>query len=1452
MDSTKTGAKSLSLMCFTLFALLLATTQVSATTVSIADVTMESGSAITLPITIDDIVNYGTGTINITYDPAVVHVTDVTSSPDSTIIAKNIDNTTGLVRISAWNTGGVSGDIVFANVTFTSVGVGATPLNLTVDTLQDITGPEIPSVTVRNGSIEIESPRPSPPFLIHGYVSYEDGSECNDPAVNITNLNTSKEWTTETAETSNYYQIMLASCDGVIAGETLWFNATSPDGSKWNVTEHTVTQDEVNNGGIFSFNIALVSLAAPPTLVEYTISNRTITPPQTTDIDVKFSEEVEWKIVIENGGVVYGWTGTSANPNKKTWDGTYEENDTIVPDGTYTVNITWANTTTDPGGQNNTEMITVSTSPDETPPTPVTPFLISGCIYYENGTPCNNPLVNITNLNTDREWTTETNEIFNYYQHILANGTDLNASEILQFNVSDGIRYNTTNYTVTQSDINNGGLFNFNLTLPSLPNPPTLVEYTISNRTITPPQTTDIDVKFSEEVEWKIVIENGGVVYGWTGTSANPNKKTWDGTYEENDTIVPDGTYTVNITWANTTTDPGGQNNTEMITVSTSPDETPPASITNLQNTTYQETYINWTWNDPTDTDFSYVKVYLDGIFQENVSKGVQYYNATGLIPNTEYEIGTHTVDESGNVNATWVNDTSRTKTSIDTIPPVVNIVTLNTTTPNTGDAILVTVDATDNVAVTSVTVDGVELTYQSGTIWTGTITAMEGTHSVDVSSKDAAGNTGWNNSTSYTVTTPDTTPHVVNAVVTGTPSASSVTITWTTDEASDSVVKYGTVSGDYPYTKSDTAMVTSHSITLTGLDSSTTYYFVVNSTDANDNSAQSAEHNFTTASVNGSVTGKVTDSATGLSIEGATVTADGATTQTNRVGGYTLSLKAGTYNVSAIEAGYIDQTFVGVEVEAGCPTMKDFALVRDYVELELKAGETITKVGNVNEDISFNLTVTNHGEPAMYSIINSSTTANVDINPSTTGLLNDSNARDTLVKINASINGRYPVTISAINDSSSKSAEITIVALALNRSENGTCDDSSGTNNSQLLNGTLVRDNSTVNDSTVIGSVVDNSTVLDANVTDSFISENTNVTGGNVTGSTLTNTTTTGTNVTDSNLVDVDATGCTITDVTLENIKLENATITKLDGKATIKGGTAAKVNTSGGGGVEVHFENVYEDTAVEDLIKNQTTLQQVLENVPDTTDASEAAKVGASLSLNSNKAGNVTISRCGINPGGSAFALRGFSGNIVGDYIHITHDLPGDAEVNVTIDLYYGTDKPGDDKHITWYNETADPTVWEQLSTTKVEKLDGWYLRVTNLDHLSTFALVTPSAPSDGVSGGGGSGAYPPGWFETPVQVPATPPAMSSVTETPVERETLAKTITPTPEQVMESRTEPPSLPPPISSPTAGIVIVAVAAIFGIVMVIRATEDMKKATIATIGIVIVAVAAIIGMILM
>jgi len=74
-----------------------------------------------------------------------------------------------------------------------------------------------------------------------------------------------------------------------------------------------------------------------------------------------------------------------------------------------------------------------------------------------------------------------------------------------------------------------------------------------------------------------------------------------------------------------------------------------------------------------------------------------------------------------------------------------------------------------------------------------------------------------------------------------------SATITWDTNELSDSLVENGTVSGVLGSSQSNAALVTSHSVTLTGLAPSTTYYYRVTSKDASNNSATSIEHSFTT-----------------------------------------------------------------------------------------------------------------------------------------------------------------------------------------------------------------------------------------------------------------------------------------------------------------------------------------------------------------------------------------------------------------------------------------------------------------------------------------------------------------------------------------------------------------------------------------------------------------------------
>jgi hypothetical protein len=94
--------------------------------------------------------------------------------------------------------------------------------------------------------------------------------------------------------------------------------------------------------------------------------------------------------------------------------------------------------------------------------------MIYGWVNYSNGTACNDPTVNITNTNTSTQWQAETNSSYNYYQ-LLLDTTKTSAGDVLEFNATDGTEHNTTTHTVTAGDIDSGGVFDFNLTLPSAP-----------------------------------------------------------------------------------------------------------------------------------------------------------------------------------------------------------------------------------------------------------------------------------------------------------------------------------------------------------------------------------------------------------------------------------------------------------------------------------------------------------------------------------------------------------------------------------------------------------------------------------------------------------------------------------------------------------------------------------------------------------------------------------------------------------------------------------------------------------------------------------------------------------------------------------------------------------------------------------------------------------------------
>ena len=122
-------------------------------------------------------------------------------------------------------------------------------------------------------------------------------------------------------------------------------------------------------------------------------------------------------------------------------------------------------------------------------------------------------------------------------------------------------------------------------------------------------------------------------------------------------------------------------------------------------------------------------------------------------------------------------------------------------------------------------------------------------TYDFQVESVDAEGNTA--TSSNQTFATLRNSPPVITSISSGIPSDTSATVTWTTDEPATSQVNYGTTTG-YGSASSSAALVTSHSITLTGLTAETTYHFQIQSTDSLANTATSSDQTFITPSWRG------------------------------------------------------------------------------------------------------------------------------------------------------------------------------------------------------------------------------------------------------------------------------------------------------------------------------------------------------------------------------------------------------------------------------------------------------------------------------------------------------------------------------------------------------------------------------------------------------------------------
>ncbi len=116
-----------------------------------------------------------------------------------------------------------------------------------------------------------------------------------------------------------------------------------------------------------------------------------------------------------------------------------------------------------------------------------------------------------------------------------------------------------------------------------------------------------------------------------------------------------------------------------------------------------------------------------------------------------------------------------------------------------------------------------------------------------------------------------DSTPPTVTSVAPGGVTATGANVSWTTNEPSDSQVEYGTTTAYGSSTTLATALVTSHTVAVSGLSPSTVYHYRVLSSDASGNLTTSADSTFTTPAGSGS--GSATAGSTTAGTTGAATT---------------------------------------------------------------------------------------------------------------------------------------------------------------------------------------------------------------------------------------------------------------------------------------------------------------------------------------------------------------------------------------------------------------------------------------------------------------------------------------------------------------------------------------------------------------------------------------------------
>ncbi|MES2416265.1 MAG: fibronectin type III domain-containing protein [Patescibacteria group bacterium] len=668
-------------------------------------------------------------------------------------------------------------------------------------------------------------------FATTGGVTSDTTSPTSPTGLSSSNITQTSATISWTASTDN---IGVTGYD-VYVGGILKTSVTSTTASLTGLTAGTTysvtvkAKDAAGNPPTASTALSLTTLSSiiiPPADMQAP-SIPTLTLISKTDV----SAAIQWTASTDNVAVAGYHVYNNGVEIGNTSTATSITANGLSPATTYNFTVKAFDTATPANLSTASNILTITTDAlhDVTPPT----------------APSNLTSSNLTPHSVDIAWTASTDNVGVIEYQVYVNGT-LVGGTTLATSIHASTLFENTTYTFTISSkdaANNYSLLSTPLTIttpqdnPSAPTNLILISKTHN----------------SAAMQWTVPVVTGGLspiasyeiyVNGTLiGSTLSATSITANG-------LSPATTYVFTVKAKNSLGHLSSSSNSLSVTTDTAPDTQAPTAPTGLNAPATEITTnsLNLYWTASTDNvGVVEYQVFKNGVLITGTVTATSV-PITSLTPATTYTFTIKAKDAAGNLSPLSTALSVTTKTPADTTSPSTptGLTTSNITQTS---ATVSWTASTDNIGVTGYDVYVGGILKTSVTSTTASLTGLTAgtTYSVTVKAKDLAGNVSVaSNVLSVVTVSADTTAPTISAI-SSIPNDTGVTITWTTNEASDSQISYGLTSSYGTTSVLNTSLVTSHSVTVTGLTSGTLYHYKVTSKDASLNSASSADQTFTT-----------------------------------------------------------------------------------------------------------------------------------------------------------------------------------------------------------------------------------------------------------------------------------------------------------------------------------------------------------------------------------------------------------------------------------------------------------------------------------------------------------------------------------------------------------------------------------------------------------------------------